>query len=154
MIQVYLQSAKVLSIPKYLKTIATSLAVRIKKRIKISLIDLIVAPAMGGIVIGSKIGEELNKKSIFLERVNSQFSLRRGFEINKNDRVLIVEDVITTGKSSIECINCVEELGGKVLAVASIVDRSINEIKFEMKQISLIKIDAPIYSNKDSPHQD
>ncbi len=151
--EVYLQSAKVLSIPKYLKTIATSLAVRIKKRIKISLIDLIVAPAMGGIVIGSKIGEELNKKSIFLERVNSQFSLRRGFEINKNDRVLIVEDVITTGKSSIECINCVEELGGKVLAVASIVDRSINEIKFEMKQISLIKIDAPIYSNKELPER-
>ena len=108
---------------------------------------------MGGIVIGSRIGEELNKKSIFLERVNSQFSLRRGFKVKKNDRVLIVEDVITTGKSSKECIKCVEKFGAKVLAVASIVDRSTSGVKLGMKQISLIKIDAPIYLNKDLPEK-
>ena len=98
--EIYLQSAIVLSIPKYLKIVSSALATSIEKSVKREFIDLIVSPAMGGVIIGSKVGEQLNKKAIFLERVNKKFKLRRGFRIEKNSRVLVVEDVVTTGKSS------------------------------------------------------
>ena len=74
---------------------------------------------MGGVVIGSKIGEVLNKKAIFLERVNGNFTLRRGFQIFKNDKVLLVEDVLTTGKSSLESIECIKSFGAEVICLAS-----------------------------------
>ena len=100
--EIYLQSAIVLSIPKYLKIVSSALAISIEKSVKREFIDLIVSPAMGGVIIGSKVGEQLNKKAIFLEWVNKKFKLRRGFRIEKNSRVLVVEDVVTTGKSSLE----------------------------------------------------
>ena len=149
--EIYLQSALVLSIPKYLKIISNALSIEIKKVIDEELIDLIVSPAMGAVVIGSKIGEELNKKAIFLERVNKNFSLRRGFQIPKKTRVLIIEDVITTGKSSAECIDCVESFGGKVLGLASIVDRSEKDLNLGVDMISLLKIHAPTYSHNNLP---
>ena len=149
--EIYLQSALVLSIPKYLKIISNALSIEIKKVIDEELIDLIVSPAMGAVVIGSKIGEELNKKAIFLERVNKNFTLRRGFQIPKETRVLIIEDVITTGKSSVECIDCVESFGGKVLGLASIIDRSEKELNLGVVTISLLKINAPTYSSNNLP---
>ena len=150
---VYLQSAKVLSIPKYLKLIGQELANKIKKRFQINNINLIVAPAMGGVVIGSKVGECLDIKTIFLERVDGVFSVRRGFEINKNDNVIIIEDVVTSGKSSLECSSCIKENGGNILGLASIVDRSIKKPKFDFPFLSLLRINAPIYEKANVPDE-
>ena len=106
---IYLQSAIVLSFPKYLKIISKNLADLIQSKLNINIIDVVVSPAMGGVIIGSKIGEELEKQSIFLERVNGKLSLRRGFNIKKKSKVIIIEDVITTGKSSKECIAALQD---------------------------------------------
>ena len=103
----YIQCAKLLSFPNISKKICQSLSKKIKKKIK--KIDLILSPAMGGIIIGYEIGKILNKETIFCERVKKKFILRRGFKINKNSNVLIVEDVITTGKSSMECVNLIKK---------------------------------------------
>ena len=148
---VYLQSAIVLSIPAHLKKISLALVKNIKKIIEIDKINLVVSPAMGGVVIGSKIGEVLNKKAIFLERVNGSFTLRRGFQIFKNDKVLLVEDVLTTGKSSLESIDCIKSFGAEVMCLASIIDRSNNNLEFDCPYTSLAKIDAPIFSETDVP---
>ena len=147
----YLQSAIVLSIPKHLKKIALALAKNIKKIIEIDKINLVVSPAMGGVIIGSKIGEVLNKKAIFLERVNGNFTLRRGFQILKNDKVLLVEDVLTTGKSSLESIECIKSFGAEVMCLASIIDRSNTNLEFDCPYTSLAKINAPIFSETDIP---
>ena len=148
---VYLQSAIVLSIPEHLKKISLALVENIKKIIEIDKINLVVSPAMGGVVIGSKIGEVLNKKAIFLERVNGSFTLRRGFQIFKNDKVLLVEDVLTTGKSSLESIDCIKSFGAEVMCLASIIDRSNNNLEFGCPYTSLAKINAPIFSETDIP---
>ncbi|MDA9707932.1 orotate phosphoribosyltransferase [Alphaproteobacteria bacterium] len=148
---VYLQSAIVLSIPEHLQKISLLLVENIKKIIEIDKINLVVSPAMGGVVIGSKIGEVLNKKAIFLERVNGSFTLRRGFQIFKNDKVLLVEDVLTTGKSSLESIDCIKSFGAEVLCLASIIDRSNNNLEFDCPYTSLAKINAPIFSETDIP---
>ena len=147
----YLQSAIVLSIPAHLKKISLALVKSIKKIIEIDKINLVVSPAMGGVVIGSKIGEVLNKKAIFLERVNGSFTLRRGFQIFKNDKVLLVEDVLTTGKSSLESIECIKSFGAEVMCLASIIDRSNINLEFDCPYTSLAKIYAPIYSETDIP---
>ena len=148
---VYLQSAIVLSIPAHLKKISLALVENIKKIIEIDKINLVVSPAMGGVVIGSKIGEVLNKKAIFLERVNGSFALRRGFQIFKNDKVLLVEDVLTTGKSSLESIDCIKSFGAEVMCLASIIDRSNNNLEFDCPYTSLAKINAPIFSETNIP---
>ena len=102
----YIQCAKLLSFPFKADKICRSLANKIKKNFK--KIDLILAPAMGGIVIGYEIGRLLKKETIFCERVNGKFILRRGFKIKAKSRVLIIDDVITTGKSSMECVKLIE----------------------------------------------
>ena len=86
--------------------------------------DLILSPAMGGIVIGYEIGRQLNIETIFCERIKGEFKLRRGFSIKKNAKVLIVEDVITTGKSSLECAKLVKKAKAQLLGFACIIDRS------------------------------
>ena len=148
---VYLQSAIVLSIPKYLNKIASAMVLNIKKMIEIDNVNLVVSPAMGGVIIGSKIGEILNKKSIFLERVNSKLTLRRGFKIFENDKILLIEDVLTTGKSSYESIECIEYFGAEVICLASIIDRSEKNLNLECPYTSLVKINAPIFTNDNIP---
>ncbi len=148
---VYLQSAIVLSIPEHLKKIALALVKNIKKIVNVDRINLVVSPAMGGVIIGSKIGEILKKKSIFLERVNGNFTLRRGFQIFKNEKVLLVEDVLTTGKSSFESIKCIKSFGAEVICLSSIIDRSTISLKFNCPYASLAKINAPIYDEKEIP---
>ena len=123
----YVQCAKLLSYPNLSKNFCLSLSKKIKKKIK--KIDLIVAPAIGGIVIGYEIGRLLKKETIFCERVNGKFNFRRGFSIKKNSRVLIVEDVITTGKSSIECLNLIKKYKANVVGFSCLIDRS-EKIKF------------------------
>ncbi len=141
----YIQCAKLLSFPNLAEKICKSLANQIKKKYK--KIDLILAPAMGGIIIGYEIGRLLKKETIFCERVKGKFTLRRGFYINKGARVLIIEDVITTGKSSLECVNLIKKANAKLLGFASIIDRSSkNSLKIKTKIISHLKIEVPAYT--------
>ena len=148
---VYLQSAIVLSIPEHLKKISLALVENIKKIIEIDKINLVVSPAMGGVVIGSKIGEELQKQSIFLERVDGNLTLRRGFDIKKGLKVIIVEDVITTGKSSKECIVALQKYKTEVLGVFSIVNRSMQDVNFDVCTYSLLNLESPLYQENQIP---
>ena len=147
----YIQCAKLLSYPHLAKKICVSLAKKIKKKFK--KIDLILAPAMGGVIIGYEMGRILKKETIFCERINGKFSLRRGFKIRKNASVLIIEDVITTGKSSMECVKLIKKNKAKVVGFASIIDRSTKKsLKIKSKIVSEIKIDAPTYTKKRLPN--
>ena len=146
----YIQCAKLLSYPHLADKICKSLANQIKKKYK--KIDLILSPAIGGIVIGYEIGKLLKKETIFCERVKGKFTLRRGFSINKGARVLIIEDVITTGKSSLECVKLVKKAHAKLLGFASIINRSTKKsLKIKTKIVSHLKIDVPVYSSNQLP---
>ena len=146
----YIQCAKLLSYPHLSNNICKSLAHKNRKNYKE--IDLILAPAMGGIIIGYEIGRLLKKETIFCERVKGKFTLRRGFYINKGARVLIIEDVITTGKSSLECVKLIKKANAKLLGFASIIDRSTKKsLKIKTKIVSHLKIDVPVYSPKKLP---
>ena len=147
----YIQCAKLLSYPKRAEIICKSLAKKINKEFK--KIDLILAPAMGGIIIGYEIGRLLKKETIFCERVKGKFQLRRGFHIKKNSRVLVIEDVITTGKSSMECVKLIKKAKAKLIGFASIIDRSTkNNLKIKNKIISQLKIDVPTYKRSKLPN--
>tara|TARA_B100001029_G_scaffold172324_1_gene169981 strand:+ start:389 stop:976 length:588 start_codon:yes stop_codon:yes gene_type:complete len=146
----YVQCAKLLSFPHIASEICKSLAKKIKKNFK--KFDLILSPAMGGIIIGYEIGRLLKKETIFCERVNGKFTLRRGFSIKKNMKVLIIEDVITTGKSSLECAKLINKFKGKLIGYASIIDRSNKKnLKIKKKIISHIKIEIPTFDKKKLP---
>ena len=146
----YIQCAKLLSFPHFANNICSSLASKIKKRFKS--IDLILAPAMGGIIIGYEIGKLLKKETIFCERVNGKFTLRRGFHIKKGSRVIIIEDVITTGKSSLECVKLITNADAKLVGFASIIDRSTKKtLKIKNKIVSHLKIDVPTFKKKNLP---
>ena len=146
----YIQCAKLLSFPNLAEKICKSLANQIKKKYK--KIDLILAPAMGGIIIGYEIGRLLKKETIFCERVKGKFTLRRGFNIKKGAKVLIIEDVITTGKSSLECVKLIKKANAKLLGFASIIDRSSKKsLKIKTKIVSHLKIDVPVYIEKKLP---
>ena len=147
----YIQCAKLLSYPRLSKNFCISLTKKIKKNFKS--IDLILSPAIGGIVIGYEIGRLLNKETIFCERVNKKFKLRRGFSIKKKSKVLIVEDVITTGKSSLECAKIVKKSKAKILGYACLIDRSNKKnIKIRNKKIiSQVKLIVPLYKNNKLP---
>ena len=146
----YIQCAKLLSFPNLADKICKSLANKIKKNYK--KIDLILAPAMGGVIIGYEIGKILNKETIFCERVDGKFTLRRGFSIKKGARVLIIEDVITTGKSSLECVKLIKKSNAKLIGFASIIDRSTKKsLKIKNKIVSHLKIDVPSYNFKNIP---
>ena len=100
----------------------------VAEKLKDTDVDVIVGPAMGGIVYAYELGRQLGKRAIFTERENNVMTLRRGFEIKKGEKVLITEDVVTTGKSSMETAKVIEELGGEVVGIACIVDRRVNDI--------------------------
>ena len=144
----YVQCAKLLSYPKLSDKFIKSLAYKIKKKIK--KIDIILSPAMGGIIIGYEIGKLLGKETIFCERVNKKFVLRRGFSIKKNSRVMIVEDVITTGKSSLECVKLIKKSQAKLAGFACLIDRS-DKRKLKQKVISQVKLEIPTYDKKKLP---
>jgi orotate phosphoribosyltransferase len=146
----YIQCAKLLSHPNKAEIICKSLANKIKK--SFDKIDLILAPAMGGIIIGYEIGRILKKETIFCERVKGKFVLRRGFNIRKNSKVLIIEDVITTGKSSMECVKLIHKAKAKLVGFATIIDRSNKKnLKIKKRIISHLKIDVPTYKKNQLP---
>ena len=148
----YIQCAKLLSFPYLAKEICSSLAKKIKKKFKT--IDLILAPAMGGVIIGYEIGKLLKKETIFCERVNGKFILRRGFHIKKGSKVIIIEDVITTGKSSLECVKLITKADAKLVGFASIIDRSTKKtLKIKKNIISHMKINVPTFNKKDLPKE-
>ena len=147
----YIQCAKLLSLPNQAYKICNALSKKILKAF--SSIDLILSPSIGGIIIGYEIGRQLNIETIFSERVGGKFKLRRGFSIKKGAKVLIMEDVITTGKSSLECAKLVKKSKAKLLGFACIIDRSDKEnllIK-NNKIVSQIKISVSAYKKNDLP---
>ena len=146
----YIQCAKLLSFPHIANKISQSFSKKIKKNFK--KIDVILAPAMGGVIIGYEIGRLLKKETIFCERVKGKFTLRRGFSIKKKSKVLIIEDVITTGKSSLECVKLIIKSEAKLLGFACIIDRSTKKnLKIKRKIISHLKIDVPTYKKNKLP---
>ncbi len=145
----YVQCAQLMSKPEKAEKICSSLVDKIKNEFKD--IDLILSPAMGGIIIGYEVGRLLKKTTIFSERVNGEFKLRRGFNINKNQKVLIVEDVITTGKSSLECAKLVEESDAIVVGYACLIDRSNGKSSIKNKIVSQVVINIPTYTDNNLP---
>ena len=148
----YIQCAKLLSFPHKAEKICKSLAGKIKKQFKN--FDLILSPAMGGIIIGYEIGRLLKKETIFCERVKGKFQLRRGFQIKKGSKVLIIEDVITTGKSSMECVKLIKNSKAKLIGFATIIDRSSkNNLKIKKNIVSHLKISVPTYKKNNIPNE-
>ena len=148
----YIQCAKLLSFPHKAEKICKSLASKIKKKFKN--FDLILSPAMGGIIIGYEIGKILKKETIFCERVSGKFKLRRGFQIVKGSRVLIIEDVITTGKSCLECVKLIKKSKAKLIGFATIIDRSSKkDLKIKKEIVSHLKISVPTYKKNKVPNE-
>ena len=134
----YFQCAKVLQYPKYLSRFAQTIANNFMN----SNIDLVISPAIGGIVLGTEVGRLLNVKTIFAERKKGDMCIRRGFEIKENNKILVIEDVITTGGSVKEVINEVLKLDGKISGVGVLVDRSNGQAKLHKNQFSIIELEA------------
>jgi len=145
----YIQCAKLMSKPAKAHKLCLSLAEKIKNEYKN--FDLILSPAMGGIVIGYEIGRLLEKETIFAERVNGKFNLRRNFKILQNQKILIVEDVITTGKSSLECSNLVKDFKGIIIGYACIIDRTDGKSAIDGKIVSQLELKIPTYSKDNLP---
>lgn len=150
----YMQCARVLMYPEIAAKLCQLLATKIAARFGKNSIDLVVSPAMGGVIVGYEMARQLDVAAIFCERVNGVFELRRGFEIVENSRVLVVEDVVTTGKSSLETFELVKKMGGDIVAEACLVDRSNDkniEKKLGVPLISLLNIDVKTYSSDNLP---
>ena len=145
----YVQCAKLLSKPNKAKNLCLSLAEKINKNFPN--IDLILSPAIGGIVIGYEIGRILNKETIFAERIDKNFCLRRGFQIKMGQKVLIVEDVITTGKSSLECSKLARNVDAEIIGYACLIDRSDGKSQINKKIISQVEIQIPTFDKKNLP---
>ena len=145
----YVQCAQLFSKPHKAAKLCNSLADKIKS--SFSDFDLILSPAMGGIIIGYDIGRILNKETIFSERVNGVFKLRRDFSIKKKSKVLIVEDVITTGKSSLECAQLVVSAGAEIIGYACMIDRSKGESNIKKEIVSQVEMDIPTYTKENLP---
>ena len=147
----YVQCAQLMSIPSEAVKICQSLADKIKR--EFTDFDIILSPAMGGIIVGYEIGKLLNKRTIFSERVDGEFKLRRDFKIEKGNKVLIVEDVITTGKSSLECSKLVSSSNAKIVGYACIIDRSNGQSNIKDKIVSQVKLNIPTYKKENLPKE-
>jgi orotate phosphoribosyltransferase len=143
----YLQCAKVLQYPEYAGRLCSELA----RYFKEDKPTCVIGPALGGIIVSYETAKALGVRSIFTERKDGKMQIRRGFEIAPNDRVLVVEDVITTGFSTKEVIDIVRTRGATIIAVGSIIDRSVHMIDFGVRQKSLVKLDIPVFEPKDCP---
>lgn len=143
----YMQCARVLMSPARAEKLCAALAEKVKAALGKIVIDMVVAPAMGGVIVGYETGRQLGVETIFCERENGVFTLRRGFSITPGAKVLLVEDVVTTGKSSLETVECIKAHGGSVVAEASLVDRSggaADDLPFPL--ISLLKLNIKTYA--------
>ena len=145
----YVQCAKLLSNPKKAEIICSSLCEKIKNAFKT--IDIILSPAIGGIVVGYEIGRQMSLETIFAERIDTKLILRRGFEIPKNSKVLIVEDVITTGKSAMECSELIKKNNSQLVGYACIIDRSNENLIIKDKIISQLKLEIDTFKENELP---
>ncbi len=141
----YLQCARVLMSPARASRLAAALAAKLPDNVR-EIIDVVLSPAMGGVIIGHEMGRALRKEAMFLERPSGVFELRRGFAVPPGARALMVEDVVTTGLSSREAIAAAEAAGAKVVAEAALVDRSGGSIDLGVPFHALIAIDVPTYA--------
>jgi orotate phosphoribosyltransferase len=141
----YLQCARVLMDPARAERLARALAAKLPADIR-DAVEVVVSPAMGGVIIGHEMGRALGKAAMFVERPQGTFELRRGFRLKRDERVLLVEDVVTTGLSSREAIAAIEAAGGKVIGGVSLVDRSGGNAELGVPYTPLIRIDVPAYS--------
>jgi len=146
----YLQCALALSEPSRAQRLSASLGKKILENIKTK-IDIVVSPAMGGLIIGHEIARYLDVPSIFLERVNGKFELRRGFSIKPDANCLLVEDIVTTGLSSNESIDVIKGYGGNIIGEACLIDRSSGKANLETQLISLTSIDIPTFNKNEIP---
>ena len=144
---VYFQCAKVLQYPKYVEMLCSLIA----ENFKSSEIDTVIAPAMGGLVVGQEVARQLNKRFIFAEREDKKLSLRRGFTIEENEKLLICEDVVTTGGSVFEVIDIVKSNNAKVAGIGFIVDRSNGKVNFGHPQFSTFKMEVVSYLPEECP---
>jgi len=149
--KIYLQSALIFSDPVIAEVICKKLVELIKTRINVNQIDIIISPALGGILLGYEVSRQLSIPNIFVERDKGDFSIRRGFKIKPGSRVLVVEDIITTGKSSLECFDCVKSNGGEIVAEATLINRGGNKIDLGVPLISLATLDIPNYHPDNLP---
>ncbi len=146
----YLQCARVLMDPMRASRLAVAIAQKIPREIR-SQIQKVVAPAMGGVIIGHEMGRALGVDAMFVERPTGTFELRRGFTLNPGDKVLMVEDVVTTGLSSREAIAAIEAAGGEVIAAASLIDRSAGAVELGVPFFPLVALNFPTYAPDELP---
>ncbi|WP_397593559.1 orotate phosphoribosyltransferase [Sphingorhabdus sp.] len=146
----YLQCARLLMDPARASRIAIAIAQKLPREVR-SAIEVVISPAMGGIIIGHEMGRALEVNALFVERPDGVFGLRRGFSIEPGQKVLLVEDVVTTGLSSREAIQAVEEAGGEVIAAASIIDRSGGTADLGVPFYPLIELNFPTYAPEEVP---
>lgn len=146
----YLQCARVLMEPMRASRLAAALAAKMPRELRSSA-DKVVSPAMGGIIIGHEMGRALGKEAVFLERPEGTFELRRGFRLEPGEKVLVVEDVVTTGLSSKEAMKAVEAAGGEVVALVSLVDRRAEGVTFDVPYYALLDIAFPSYAEDEVP---
>lgn len=146
----YLQCARLLMNPDRASRIAVAIAQKLPREIR-SDIGAVVSPAMGGVIIGHEMGRALNVDAMFVERPEGVFGLRRGFALQEGTKVLLVEDVVTTGLSSREAITAIEDAGGKVIAAASVVDRSAGKADLGVPFFPLIQLNFPTYAPDELP---
>lgn len=142
----YIQCAKMLQYPDKAALVCSALAEKFKELE----IKVVVGPAMGGIIVAHEVAKSLGVRAIFAERENGVMQLRRGFSLKEGERVLVVEDVVTTGGSILEVANLIKSLKGKVISLASLIDRS-NDKEFDFPMVSLLKIKATTYEKDSCP---
>lgn len=143
----YFQCARVLQFPKYLHLFAGEIA----KHFEYSDVELVISPAIGGIVVGTEIGRLLGVRTIFAERKDKAMEVRRGFEIKPGERILVVEDVVTTGGSVFEVVDLATRAQAKLAGVGYIVDRSNGKLKFDSKHFSILQLDVITYKPEECP---
>ena len=143
----YFQCAKVLQHPEYL----TAFSIMIADEFEGQAPDVVISPAIGGVVLGTEVGTQLGCRTIFAERKEGKMVIRRGFHIDKGEKVLVVEDVITTGGSVREVMALVEDAGGNILGVGVLVDRSNGTVTLHNNQYSIVKLDAVSYGEDEVP---
>ena len=146
----YLQCARVLMDPVRASRLASALAAKLPREVR-SAIEIVVSPAMGGVIAGHEMGRALGVEALFVERPTGTFELRRGFRLKPGQKVLLMEDVVTTGLSSREAIKAVEEAGGEVIAGAALVDRSSGNADLGVPFYPLVSINVPTYEADNLP---
>ncbi|HST35937.1 MAG TPA: orotate phosphoribosyltransferase [Allosphingosinicella sp.] len=146
----YLQCARVLMDPQRASRLAEAIAASIPLAVREE-IDIVVSPAMGGVIIGHEMGRALGVEALFVERPTGNFELRRGFHLGPGQKVLLVEDVVTTGLSSREAMTAIENAGGEVIAAAALVDRSNGTTDLGVPFFPLLRLDVPAYEADSLP---